>query len=349
MTNLTLRSVKGSPLTNNEVDTNFSNLDSDKVEQTAPTGSIKAPSGTTAQRDGAPVNGYFRYNATSHSFEGYINGGWSDIGLTYSAGAGLSLSGTEFNIGAGTGITVNADTIAIGQSVDTAATPTFAGITVNGGAIFDSAQVNGIVFKSPDTTHTMTLDIGNDDILRLTNGINDLITIQDSGGTSTTFSVQDFSIQNGATEYFKVDASTSGTIFTVYDRSSQVAISVDSDYNVNLNNTAGITTFANHAIKSQTLTTTSTSQTAIATFAHADYIGAEVVITAKDGTASHITRLNVVHNGTTASSTEYGSVFTGSSLSTYDVDISGTNLRILATPASTNSTVFKVALTLMVI
>lgn len=109
MTNLTLRSVKGSPLTNNEVDTNFSNLDSDKVEQTAPTGSIKAPSGTTAQRDGAPINGYFRYNATSHSFEGYINGGWSDIGLTYSAGNGIGLTGTTFSVAAGGGLTQDAN------------------------------------------------------------------------------------------------------------------------------------------------------------------------------------------------------------------------------------------------
>ena len=32
MTTITLRSVKGSPLTNTEVDTNFSNLNSNKLE-----------------------------------------------------------------------------------------------------------------------------------------------------------------------------------------------------------------------------------------------------------------------------------------------------------------------------
>lgn len=35
MATLTLRSVKGSPLTNNEVDANFSNLNDDKMEKSA--------------------------------------------------------------------------------------------------------------------------------------------------------------------------------------------------------------------------------------------------------------------------------------------------------------------------
>ena len=33
MSTITLRSVKGSPLTNNEVDANFSNLNNDKMEK----------------------------------------------------------------------------------------------------------------------------------------------------------------------------------------------------------------------------------------------------------------------------------------------------------------------------
>jgi hypothetical protein len=33
MSTITLRSVKGTPLTNNEVDTNFSNLNTDKMEK----------------------------------------------------------------------------------------------------------------------------------------------------------------------------------------------------------------------------------------------------------------------------------------------------------------------------
>jgi hypothetical protein len=50
------------------------------VGYTATTGSAIVPSGTTAQRDGSPVDGYFRYNSELDSFEGYIDGAWGPIG-----------------------------------------------------------------------------------------------------------------------------------------------------------------------------------------------------------------------------------------------------------------------------
>ena len=96
-----------------------------------------------------------------------------------------------------------------------------------------------------------------------------------------------------------------------------------------------------------TTTTTSTSQAAIASFSATTYGSAEVVVTAKDGTARHITKFLIVHTGSAASHTEYGTVQTGSSLATFDVDINGGNVRVLATPASTNSTVFNVVMTLI--
>ena len=52
------------------------------------TGSIKIPSGTTAQRPSPAVNGMVRYNTDAGNvLEGYINGAWASItGLyTYSA------------------------------------------------------------------------------------------------------------------------------------------------------------------------------------------------------------------------------------------------------------------------
>ncbi|MCP4790724.1 MAG: hypothetical protein GY881_10875, partial [Gammaproteobacteria bacterium] len=94
-------------------------------------------------------------------------------------------------------------------------------------------------------------------------------------------------------------------------------------------------------------TTTSTTQTAVATFAKADYDSAKVVISAKSGTDVYSTELLIVHNGTTASATEYGQIGTGSALATFDVDISGSNVRVLATAASSTSTVFKVTKTLL--
>ena len=49
-------------------------------ERTSQTGSVVSPAGTTAQRDGAPAAGYFRYNSTNDAFEGYLAAGWGSIG-----------------------------------------------------------------------------------------------------------------------------------------------------------------------------------------------------------------------------------------------------------------------------
>lgn len=105
--------------------------------------------------------------------------------------------------------------------------------------------------------------------------------------------------------------------------------------------------FGNTAVTSRTATTTTTSQTPIVSFSATTYGSAEVVISAKDGNNRHTTKMLIVHNGTTASAVEYGIVSTASELATYEVDISGGNVRILATPASINSTVFNVSITLI--
>jgi len=93
-------------------------------------------------------------------------------------------------------------------------------------------------------------------------------------------------------------------------------------------------------------TTAATTQVVLETFAHASHDGAKVVITAATSADTYVTELLIATNGTTAVATEYGQIGTGSALATYDVDISGADVRILATPASTTSTTFRVAMTL---
>jgi hypothetical protein len=44
------------------------------------TGSAITPAGTTAQRDGSPAAGYFRFNTTVAKFEGYTGTAWGAIG-----------------------------------------------------------------------------------------------------------------------------------------------------------------------------------------------------------------------------------------------------------------------------
>ena len=50
------------------------------VSKTSATGSAGIPNGTTAERDGSPASGYFRFNVDTASFEGYNGTAWGSIG-----------------------------------------------------------------------------------------------------------------------------------------------------------------------------------------------------------------------------------------------------------------------------
>jgi len=63
------------------------------------------------------------------------------------------------------------------------------------------------------------------------------------------------------------------------------------------------------------------------------------------GTQYHMTTINVIHNGTVAFMSEYGTIRTGAVLATFDADVNSGNLRLRATPTSADSTVFKLSKT----
>jgi len=94
-----------------------------------------------------------------------------------------------------------------------------------------------------------------------------------------------------------------------------------------------------------TATTTSTSQTAILSLPVATYRSAEYTIQVTEGTKYHVTKVLAIHDGTNVNFNEYGTLTTSTSLSTFALDVSSGNMRLLATPASTNSTAFKVKFT----
>ena len=94
-----------------------------------------------------------------------------------------------------------------------------------------------------------------------------------------------------------------------------------------------------------TATTSTTSQTAIHTLSTSNYRSVEYTIQATQGLKYHLTKLLVVHDGLIAYNTEYGTVFTIDSLGTFDVDISGGNIRLLVTPSAATTTNYKIKFT----
>ena len=91
--------------------------------------------------------------------------------------------------------------------------------------------------------------------------------------------------------------------------------------------------------------TSTTSQTAIHTLSASSYRSVEYMIQATQGSNYHVTKVLAIHNGTLAYPTEYGTLYTNGSLGTFDVDISGGNMRLLVTPASSSSTTYKIKFT----
>ena len=93
--------------------------------------------------------------------------------------------------------------------------------------------------------------------------------------------------------------------------------------------------------KSGSVTTTATTLTTLDSYAIASYTTARYIVSIVQGSNYHSTEIVISHNGTTADILEYGTLTSGSELATFTADINNNNARLLITPASSTSTVFK--------
>jgi hypothetical protein len=89
----------------------------DFVSKTSGTGSAGIPVGTTAERDGSPATGYFRYNSTETQFEGYDGSAWGQIG----GGAGY-FKGDNGTVGSSAGDIFRINEAELNANVTIAAT-----------------------------------------------------------------------------------------------------------------------------------------------------------------------------------------------------------------------------------
>ena len=193
-------------------------------------------------------------------------------------------------------------------------------------------------------TLTATAISGDTLTINVSAGLNDLDDI-----TITSATIGDILFYNGAA-WVNLAKGTAGQILTTIG--SPELPSWQSSITVDVVDLGAIS-----ALATSTVTTGSPiTQTAIASFATATYRSAEFTVQAVQGDNYHTVKILAVHDDTFADSTEYGiitmpsffgSPSVGSPLisgiqATYVVDVSGGNLRLLATPKTSNSTVFKV-------
>ena len=85
---------------------------------------------------------------------------------------------------------------------------------------------------------------------------------------------------------------------------------------------------------------TATTEFALDTFAKADYRAARYIVAITEGSKYHSTEIMLVHDGSSVTMTQYGTL-KSHSLATFDADVSGSDVRLLCTPASNSSTTIK--------
>lgn len=90
------------------------------------------------------------------------------------------------------------------------------------------------------------------------------------------------------------------------------------------------------------ITTTSTATSTLLSVSSTLYRSAKFLIQVTQGTNYETRSIIAIHDGTTPTFTDYGSVTLGTSVVNFDVSISGGNLLLTATPTSATSTTIKV-------
>ena len=157
------------------------------------------------------------------------------------------------------------------------------------------------------------------------------------------FNTHDHATRSGSLEFFTADKDSSGTRMTI---AGNGLVTIPGTVVINGNIDVGVAILNDGFGQTSDLT-----ETVISSFNANTYASAKYLIQAKDTTTGEIqtTELLVVHNGTTAFATEYGTVNTSGTLATYDVGMTGSgatlSVELRATAASTNNTTYKMSVT----
>ena len=101
-------------------------------ERTGATGSVVVAAGTTAQRDGSPAAGYFRFNNTNVQFEGYDGASWTGVGGASGGGGNPFVYENDTNVTANYTITTGKNAMSAGPiTIDSGFT-----VTVPSGSVY---------------------------------------------------------------------------------------------------------------------------------------------------------------------------------------------------------------------
>ena len=182
------------------------------------------------------------------------------------------------------------------------------------------------------------------------------------GGTDANLHLRSASQRSGAMIMKPGTNTIMGSVLVLADESYRLGTA--SNYHIRMNqngvttineggNNVGIGTTSpaskfqvgHGGIDTYAVNTSATSAAQVDTFSASTFRSARftVQITNTTDDTYQITEILLIHDGTTPAITEYGTIFTGSAReASFDADIVSGNVRLLATPASTDTMQFKV-------
>ena len=241
----------------------------------------------------------------------------------------------------GTSVTVNSTTTSIGDSMMELANANTSTDTIDIG--FYGNYNDGVGSESGVSEFTGLFRDASDSTWKLFDGL--------EVEPSTTVNVSGTNYAYADIRVGDLTATTLTATNSLTGASISYPTSDGSNGQVLTTNGSGTLSFEDVGTTTTTVTTTATTQTNLDTWAIASFRSAHYQISISDatGTAYQSTELMLLHNGTAASISQYGTVLTGSELATFATDIDSGSLRVRITPTSTNSTVFKFKKTLIVV
>ena len=246
-----------------------------------------------------------------------------------------ALTGSLFGAATAIGIGASTGTITLGN-------PTLTGTTL---ATFNMNGANPSIV----TSSTGTASVFNTNAL--TGNLFNAATTATLGYTSTAASTTNIStgaVAASTTKTINIGTGGASTSVTTINIGANGGTGTTTLYNsVSIPTTGSSLTFGNTVSSSPTATTSITTvATAVDTWAYATYRSAKYVVqvTCTASTGSNVNQYQtsevmVIHDGTTATMTEYSVVKTGADLATLTVDINGANCRLLAVAANSTDTI----------
>ena len=219
---------------------------------------------------------------------------------------------------------------------------------------YDVALDAGQFTISDHTSERMRIDssgnvgIGTDlplDLLHINSDTTDARLLLDG---HTNFDAELKFAENGSVKYtVGHDAATDSFRIGTTNVDTNPRLVIDSSGNVGIGTTSpsAILQVESYGIETTSTDTSAVTQVGITTFKKAEFRSAKFMVQATNTTDSTymIAEILLIHDGTTPSITEYGIIFTGSAReATFDADISGDDVRLLATPGSTDDITFRV-------